>query len=169
MVQFILVKKNEKRAKNLALVFAPEIWTLHGIPTDIVSDRDSRFTSKFWNAFLMAIGMKLGMLAALYPETDGQTDRVNQTIEAVLRAFGNLEMSDWIKLVSMAEFAYNNSRTTATRYSLFCANLGFHPNSSTSPLRTDTLPVVSKAYSHWMMVIHDDCHETLAKMSKIMK
>jgi hypothetical protein len=169
MVHFIPLKKNEKRAKNLGLVFSHEIWRLHGIPTDLVSDRDSRFTSKFWKAFLTAIGVKLWMSTAFHPETDGQTERVNQTIEAFLRGFVNLEMSDWVELVPMADLAYNNSRTTATGHLLFYANYGFHPNSGSSQPRTDTLPVSSKAYGHWMMAIHNDCCETLEKMRKTMK
>jgi hypothetical protein len=82
MAQFIPLKNKEKRTDNLALVFAGEIWRLQGIPTDLVSDRDSRFTSKFWKAFLTAIGVKCWVSTAFHPETDGQTDRVNQTIEA---------------------------------------------------------------------------------------
>jgi hypothetical protein len=169
MAHFIPLKKNEKRAENLTLVFAREIWRLHGIPTDIVLERDSRFTSKFWKTFLMAIGVKPRMSTAFYPETDGQTERVNQTIKAFLRAFVNLEMSDWVELVPMSEFAYNNSRTTATGHLLFYANYGFHPNSGTSQPRTDTLPVSSKAYGHWITAIHDDCRDTLEKTCETMK
>jgi hypothetical protein len=113
--------------------------------------------------------VKPRMSTAFHPETDGQTERVNQTIEAFLRAFVNLEMSDWVELVPMAEFAYNNSRTTATGHSPFYANYGFHPNSGTSQPRTDTLPVSSKAYGHWMTAIHDDCRDTLEKTRETMK
>jgi hypothetical protein len=109
MEHMIPLKKNEKRPQNLVLVFGREICRLHGIPTDIVSDQDSKFTSKFWMAFLMAIRVNPQMLNLFNPETDGQTERVNQTIKAFLRAFGNLELSDWIELVAMAEFANNNS------------------------------------------------------------
>jgi hypothetical protein len=94
MVHFILLKKNEKQAENLTVVFASEIWRLHRIPTDIVSDPDSQSTSMFWKAFLMAIGLKVRMSTGFPPETNGQTETVNQTIEAFLRAFVNLEMSD---------------------------------------------------------------------------
>jgi hypothetical protein len=169
MVHFIPLKKNEKQTENLALVFAREIWRLDEIPTDMVSDWDSRFISKFWKAFLMAIGVKPRMSTAFQPETDGQTERVNQTIEAFLRAFVNLEMRDWVELLPMAEFASNNSRTTATGHLPFYANYGFHPNSGVTQPRTDTLLVSSKAYGHWMMAIHEDCPETLEKSREVMK
>jgi transposase InsO family protein len=109
IAQFIPLKKNQKRAQNLTLVFAREVWRFQGIPTDIVSDRDSRFTSKFWTAFLTAIGVKPRMSTVYFPETDVQTERVNQTIEAFLRALVNLEMSDWVEPEPIAEFAYNYS------------------------------------------------------------
>jgi hypothetical protein len=109
------------------------------------------------------------MSTGFHPETDGRTERVNQTIEAFLRAIVNLEMSTWVELLPMAEFAYNNIRTTATGHSPFYANYGFHPNSEITQPRTDILPVTSKAYGHWMTVIHDDCHETLKRSRETMK
>jgi hypothetical protein len=78
-------------------------------------------------------------------------------------------MSDGVELVPMGEFAYNNSRTTATGHSPFYANYGFHPNSGTCQPRTDTHPVSFKAYGHWMTALHDDCCDTLEKMRETMK
>jgi transposase InsO family protein len=169
MAHFISLKKNDKRAENLTLVFANKIWRLHGIPTNIVLDWDSRFTSKFWKALLMPIGVKTRMSTAVHLETNGQTERLNQTIVAFLRAFINLEMGDWVNLVPRVEFAYNNSRTTTTGHAPFYANYRFYLNSGTNQLRTDTLPVSSKAYGNWMTAIYDDCCDTLEKTRKTMK
>jgi hypothetical protein len=94
-----MLKKNVKRAENLAPVFAREIWRLQGIPSDIVSDWDSRLTSKTWYAFLTAIGMNSQISTAFHPTTDIQTVRVNQIIEALLKAFLNLEITAWAELV----------------------------------------------------------------------
>jgi hypothetical protein len=129
----------------------------------------SRFTSKFWQSFLAALGIQPRMSTAFHPETDGQTERLNQTIETYLRSFVNLEQSDWVELLPLAEFAYNNSKTTATGYSPFYANYGYNPASGTAIPRTDILPVHSKAYRHWMKAIHDDCEETLEKPRDQMK
>jgi hypothetical protein len=98
MGQFMALKKKETKAENLVLVFAYEIWRLHRIPTDIVSDWDWRFTSIFWKACLMAIGVKPWILTAFYPETDGKSEQVKQTIEAFLRALVKLKMSHWVEL-----------------------------------------------------------------------
>jgi hypothetical protein len=77
----------------------------------------------------------------LHPQTDGQTERINQTIEAYLRSFINYEMDNWVGLLPMAEFAYNNSVTQATGMSPFYANYGRHPgctNPSNMPTSDDT-------------------------------
>jgi hypothetical protein len=64
------------------------------------------------------------MSTSFHPQTDGQTERINQTIEAYLWSFINYEMNNWVGLLPMAEFAYNNSVTQATGMSPFFANYG---------------------------------------------
>jgi hypothetical protein len=119
--------------------------------------------------FFITIGVKSEMLTAYYSEIENQTQRVPQAIELVLMAFINLEMIDWIKLVPMAEFAYNNSRTILTGHALFYAYYGFHPNCGTSQPRTETLSLSSKAYGYWMTANHDNSCDTLEKPDEIMK
>src|SRR5437867_1506166 len=68
-------------AQDLARIFLREIWKLHGLPTDIVSDRDTKFTSKFWSALMDLLDVKQRLSTAFHPETDGQTERVNQSLE----------------------------------------------------------------------------------------
>jgi len=127
MAHFIPLSQDVKTAADLAKGFAREVWRLHGLPTDIVSDRDSRFTSGVWQAFLSLLGIRPRMSTAFHPQTDGQTERLNQTIESYLRAFVGQEQDDWVRLLPMAEFAYNNSVTTGNGISPFYANYGFHP------------------------------------------
>jgi hypothetical protein len=98
MAHFIPLKKKVKQAENVVVVFACEISRLHGIPTYIVLEWDSQCTSKFWNTFLTVIGVKPLMVTVFHPKTDGQTQMVNQTIKALLRAFVNLEMSGRLAL-----------------------------------------------------------------------
>jgi len=94
MVHFIPLRQAEKTAADLAKIFAREIWKYHGTPTDIVSDRDSQFTSGTWKEFLRELGTRPRMSTAFHPQTDGQTERLNQTIEAYLRAFVSKEQSN---------------------------------------------------------------------------
>jgi len=74
------VPLREKTAADLARIFAREVWKYHGLPTDIVSDWDSRFTSEVWKEFLRLADIRPRMSTAFHPQTDGQTERLNQTI-----------------------------------------------------------------------------------------
>jgi len=85
MAHFIPLK-TEEHIKELALIFLKEIWRLHGLPETIISDRDTRFTSKFWMSLMQLLQVKLNVSTAFHPETDGQTERVNQTLEQYLRS-----------------------------------------------------------------------------------
>lgn len=71
----------------LTQVIVKEIVRLHGIPTRIISDRDAKFTSKFWQTMFQSLGTQLNPSTAYHPETDGQTERVNRVIEDMLRAY----------------------------------------------------------------------------------
>ena len=71
---------------KLAELYINEIVRLHGVLTSIVSDRDSRFTSRFWDSLKKALGTKLNFSTACHPQTDGQSKRTIQTLEDMLRA-----------------------------------------------------------------------------------
>jgi hypothetical protein len=168
MAHFIPLPTNGKTASDLARIFAREVWKYHGLPADIVSDRDSRFTSGVWTEFLQLSGIRSRMSTAFHPQTDGQTERLNQTIEAYLRTFVNHEQDDWVNLLPMAEFAYNNSATTATGLSPFYANFGFHPTAS-NPSAAGPLNPASTVYAHWMRSVHEDVTKALETTQERMR
>ena len=149
MAHFIPLEMDKKNAEDLALIFAKEIWRLHGLPRDIVSNRDSRFTSNTGKDFLSVTGIRPCMSTAFHPQTDGQTGRVNQVIEAYLRPDINQEQDDWVDLLPMAEHTYNNSVTSATGMTPFYANYGRHPELQ-NPQRTEVLNSASYAYAYWI-------------------
>ena len=72
---------------NVAKVFINEIVRLHGVPKKMISDRDPKFTSRFWTSMQSALGTQLNLSSAYHPETDGQTERVNQWMEDMLRMY----------------------------------------------------------------------------------
>ena len=121
-------------AKDIAKIFLQEIWKLHGLPTDIVSDRDTKITSHFWQVLMDLLGIKTKLSTAFHPETDGQTERVNQTIEQYLRHYCSWKQDDWDELLPMAEFAYNSAKSETTGISPFEANYGMLPKQSWEPL-----------------------------------
>jgi len=93
MAHFIPLR-TEKHIKELALTFLKEIWRLHGLPESIVSDRDTRLTSKLWTSLMQLLQVKLNHSTACHPESDGQTERVNQTLEQYLRSYCLYQQDD---------------------------------------------------------------------------
>jgi len=129
MSRFIPTLKTDD-APELAYVFLREIFAQHGLPADIVSDRGKLFTSEFWASLCDLLRIKSNLSTAYHPETDGQTERVNQILEQYLRIYVNYQQDDWVSLLPLAEFAYNNTSHSATGVSPFFANKGYHPNFS---------------------------------------
>jgi len=131
MAHFVAIKTTVDSA-DVARLFLNHIHRLHGLPADIVSDRDKVFTSRFWRHFLGLLGVKPNLSTAFHPQTDGQTERVNQVLEQYLRAFCDYQQGNWEELLPHAEFAYNNSIHASTGKTPFFANYGHHPNSPSS-------------------------------------
>ncbi|KAF1325288.1 Pol protein, partial [Globisporangium splendens] len=104
-------------AEMTAKVFVDVVFRLHGLPSEIVSDRDTRFTSRFWRTLFGILDTKLSMSTAAHPETDGQTERVNRVLEDVLRSYAT-SFGEWSEFLPLAEFALNNSTHILDRVTL---------------------------------------------------
>ncbi|KAL5815789.1 hypothetical protein ACOSQ3_024167 [Xanthoceras sorbifolium] len=94
---------------RLAELYIREIVRLHGVPVSIISDRDPRFTSRFWKKFQEALGTRLSFSTAFHPQTDGQSERVIQVLEDMLRSCVIEFEGSWADHLPLIEFAYNNS------------------------------------------------------------
>jgi hypothetical protein len=114
-------------AVGTANLFLNNIFKLHGLPASIVSDRGPQFKSLFWKAVTSVLGIKLKLSSAYHPQTDGQTERTNQTLEQYLRCFINYQQDNWVDLLPLAEFSYNNASSSSSNISPFFANYGYHP------------------------------------------
>ncbi|GJW90915.1 putative reverse transcriptase domain-containing protein [Tanacetum coccineum] len=110
--------------ETLTRLYIKEIVSRHGVPISIISDRDSHFTSRFWQSLQNALGTQLDMSTAYHPETDGQSERTIQTLEDMLRAcvidFGK----GWEKHLPLVEFSYNNSYHASIKATPFEALYG---------------------------------------------
>ena len=95
--------------ERYATLYIREIVRLHGAPVSIVSDRDPRFTAKFWPSLQQAMGTTLKFSTAFHPQTDGQSERTIQTLEDMLRACVIDFKGSWSDYLALIEFAYNNS------------------------------------------------------------
>jgi len=108
------------------------------------------------------------MSTPFHPQTNGQTEWLNQTIEAHLRAFFSKEQDDWVRLLPMAEFIDNHSTTTGNGMSPFYANYGFHP-AAVNPATTEPLNPVSQVYAHWMHAMYDESRKRLENAQEQMR
>ncbi len=117
-------------APGLAEVIIDVVVRHHGVLESTVMDRGSLFTSKFWSLLCYFLGIKRKLSIAFYSQTDGQTEKLNSTMEAYLRAFVNWEQDDWARLLPMAEFTYNNAKNASTGHTPFELNCGYHPRVS---------------------------------------
>ena len=111
-------------APELAEIFLRTVIRQHGLPVNIISDRDPRFTAGFWRALWAKLGTTLTMSTAYHPQTDGQTENSNKTLETMLRSVVNFEQTDWDSHLHLAEFAVNNSKNATTGYTPFFLNHG---------------------------------------------
>ena len=143
MARYIPTRKSLDAA-GLAELFYKRIWRDYGVPTSIVSDRGTQFTSNFWSAFCFQLGIRRRLSTAFHPQTDGQTERQNQTLEQYLRSYVNYQQDDWVDWLGSAEFAYNNSVHATTGHTPFFAVRGDHPNTGDEILRDDCdMPAVA--------------------------
>jgi hypothetical protein len=115
---FIPVKSTYK-AIEIAQVFMKEVFRLHGMPKEIVSDRDTKFTSIFWKSLMVGLETKFLFSTAYHPQTDGQTERVNQILEDMLRMHVMHQPRKWEDYLQLVEFADNNSYQESLNMSPF--------------------------------------------------
>ena len=116
-------------AQDLAEIVVKElVFARPGPPTDFTSDRGSLFTSEYWQTFLYHLRVRRQLSTAFHPQTDGQTERQNQSLEHYLRCFCSYEQDNWVQLLPAAEFAYNKSQHAVTGQSPFMLAFNKEPN-----------------------------------------
>ena len=120
--------KHPYSAASVARVFLDNIYKLHGLPVAIISDCDKVFTSKFWQLLFQLAGTDLRMSTAYHPQSDGQTERVNQCMETYLRCFVQACPRHWSCWLPLVEFWYNTSSHLALDQTPFEVLYGFPPH-----------------------------------------
>ena len=116
------------KATELSWFFLREVIRLHGLPVSLVSDRDSKFTSRWWREVHRLLGVKLLMSTAFHPQTDGASERIIQSITQILRTVVRADQKDWLYRLPMTEFAINSSINASTGYAPFFLNGGHIPS-----------------------------------------
>ena len=128
MAHFLPCTKTITSQETVALLLQ-EVFRHHGLPDDdIISDRCPQFISKFWQHMFKLLHTSCKLSSGYHPETNGQSEHTNHIVEQYLHCFVNYQLDDWVDLLHLAEFAYNNSEHSSTGYSPFFVNIGYHPS-----------------------------------------
>lgn len=129
---------NDIGAQEFVQVFLRDIFAKHGhgLPQEVVTDRGTQFTSHFWKAVAKLLGVKQCLSSARRPQTDGQTERTNRTLEDMLRHFVSPSHDDWDIRLPCCEFAINNACNQSTDSTPFFLNTGSNPR---SPVNVDVV------------------------------
>ena len=143
-------------SEDLAILFIMHVFSKHGVPEHVTSDRGPEFVSRFFRSLGKALDMKLHFTSGYHPEGDGQTERTNQTLEQYLRIFCNYQQDNWYTLLPLAEFAFNNTPSSTTGISPFFANKGYHPNLTIHPERD-----LASSRAKDLIVDLDELHQEL--------
>jgi hypothetical protein len=128
-------------AEHFAQLFLQNVFRLHGLPLEIISDRDPKFTSKFWREVTAALDVRRCLSTAFHPQSDGQTERMNRTLEEMLRHYITPLRGDWVKVLPILEFAYNNAHNSVTKTSPFKLYTNLQPLCPNSTLEERTFAV----------------------------
>ena len=139
MVHLIPINTTIKTSE-LAWKFITDVVRLHGLPDSIVSDRDPKFTAKFWKEVHRILGVKLLMSTAFHPQTDGASERAIRSVGQILRAMVRPDQTNWAEKVPLVEFAMNSTSSATTGYAPFELNYGTMPRMVTSFGSSSTIP-----------------------------
>ena len=126
MEHFIPCHKNSDDT-HIENLFFKEIVRLHGLPRNIVSDRDKQFVGHFWRTLWKHLGTKFSFSSTYHPQTDGKTEVVNQSLGNFLRSLVTEHHNQWDQILSQAEFTYNDSPNRSTEKSPFQILYGMQP------------------------------------------
>ncbi|MBW0489341.1 hypothetical protein O181_029056 [Austropuccinia psidii MF-1] len=148
-------------APALAYLFLDCFIWYHGFPQRITTDRGSLFVSTFWRNVCAKLGTKPTPSTAYHPQTDGQTKRMNQTLEEYLRHFFSYRQENWVDLLPLAKLCLNNTTATSTGFSPFFLWQGFHPWVN-ALLSTSLVPVADK----FVRLLFDSQQQALGHLAK---
>ncbi len=111
-------------ARETVVAVIDHVFRVHGLPTDVVSDRGPQFVSKFWSEFCRLLGATVSLSSGYHPQSNGQTERANQDLERMLRCVVSQNPSSWSQQLSWVEYAHNSLPVSGTGLSPFEGSLG---------------------------------------------
>ena len=167
MAHFI-VTTEKTSAEGLVKLFRDQVWRLHDLPESIISDRGVQFIAGMMKELNNLLGIQTKLSMAYHPQTDGQTERVNQELEQYLRVFIDHRQEQWPDWLGMAEFTYNNKIHVTTKISPFKVNYGQDPRMGFEGRRKGKYKAAGK-FVEKIRKIQEEAKAALGKAQEEMK
>ena len=155
-------------SEGSARLYLNNVWKLHGLPHRVVSDRGPQFVSKFTKEVYRLLGIELASSTSYHPQSDGQTERVNQELEQYLRLFTSERQDDWSDLLALAEFSYNNHIHSSTQQTPFMLDTGQHPQMGFEPHEQSSKWETANEFTERMKSTLEEARSALAKAKEEM-
>ena len=153
-------------AKQTAEILFRRVVREQGLPASIVSDRDSRFTSRVWRELWFMCGTKLDIATAHHQQTDGQSERQIRTLEEYLRSFVNDSGRDWDERLVHAELAYNTSKHASTGFAPLMLHAGLNINLPLSLIRSSVSVSTHSSAAEMLQRMHDDVERAKVSLER---
>ena len=155
-------------AEGLVRLFRDNVWKLHGLPESVVLDRGPQFAAELMKELNKMLRIQTKLSTAFHPQTDGQTERMNQELEQYLRLFIEHRQKDWPEWLAAAEFVINNKVHTAMKVSPFMANYGKEMRMG-GDIRKKGKVENATEFVERMKKVHEEAEAALRKTQEKMK
>jgi len=156
-------------AEGAARLFLHQVWKLHSLPTCVVSDRRPQFVARFTRELYCLLGIKLASSMVWHPQTDRQTEHVNQELDQYLWLFVNERQDDWYDLLPLVEFQHNNHIYSATQHPPFLLDTGRLPRMSFEPQQNPSGLETVNEFTERMRMAIKEAKSTIRKAQDDMK
>ena len=157
--------KEEMTAEQLAGEYKSKVFPYAGIPKKIISDRDTRFTSKFAKEVCAQLQIKQNISTAYHPQTDGQSEKTNQHVETLLRIFCNFQQNDWASHLPIVQYILNARVSSTTKKAPFELWMGHIPRAH-QPDRLSKVPRV-EWHKEQIQIIRDQAKESMKRAQEL--
>ena len=159
----------EISSQGIAQVLWDKVFKDVGIPKKILSNRGPQFVLNFMKELCLCLGIEQNPSTAYHPQTDDQTEQINQEIKQYLRLYISYYQDDWVEWLPLVEFAYNNQSHSSTGKSPFLINLGRHPNTGKEIEKSRERNPSADEFLEEMSHMRKEVEETLKRTNKVMK
>jgi transposase InsO family protein len=133
----------EMGTEELAKLYKEKAFPYIGLPSKLISDQDTRFTSKLFRELCEQLGVKQNISSAYHPQTDGESEHTNQTVETALRIFGNFRNDNWSEWLPLVQYQINSHVSNTTHFAPFELWMGYIPRAH-QPDRPSSLPEIQE-------------------------